>query len=114
MNLFFASPAFAAEQAQSPEWTFFIPLIAIIAVIYFLLIRPQNKRLRMHRDMIASLKRGDMVVTAGGLIGKLQRVQEDECLLEVAEGVRFRVLKGTISNLYEGASEAQKSDKKSG
>ena len=96
------TPALAAEHATAAQsFSFLIPMIAIFAVVYFLIIRPQNQRLKQHRDMVSALKRGDVVVTAGGVIGKVQRVQEEECLVEIADGVRIRVLKGTISDVRQ-------------
>lgn len=76
------------------------PLLLIVVVFYFLIIRPQQKRMKDHRDLIASLKRNDTVVTAGGIIGKVARViGDDELLVELAEGVRVRVVRGTVSEV---------------
>ncbi len=74
----------------------FAPLILIM---YFLIIRPQQKQARSHKDMIASLKRGDSVVTRGGIIGKITRVEETEITLEIAENVRIRLLKETVAHV---------------
>jgi preprotein translocase subunit YajC len=77
-----------------------LPFIAIFAIMYFLIIRPQQKRMKEHRDMVASLRRGDIVVTAGGLIGKVVKVSSDtELQVELAENVRVRVVKGTIAEV---------------
>ena len=71
----------------------FIPLILIFAIMYFLLIRPQQKKVKEHQNMVASLRRGDQVVTQGGLIGKVTKVKEEnEIEVEVADGVKVRVL----------------------
>lgn len=76
----------------------FAPLILIFAIMYFLLIRPQQKRAREHKAMIEALRRGDQVVTGGGLIGKVSKVHGDGNLdLEIAEGVRVKVVQNTIS-----------------
>ncbi len=75
------------------------PLVLIGVVFYFLLIRPQQKRLKDHRAMVDAVRRGDTVVTAGGLIGKVVKVADGEVHVEVAEGVRVRVVKGTISEV---------------
>lgn len=69
----------------------------MIAVMYFLLIRPQQKQLKEHRSLIAGLKKGDDVVTQGGLIGKIHAVTEREVQLEIANGVRVRVLKTSVT-----------------
>ena len=78
----------------------FIPLILIFAIMYFLLIRPQQKKVKEHQNMVASLRRGDQVVTQGGLIGKVTKVKEEnEIEAEVADGVKVRVLQNTIAQV---------------
>lgn len=77
-----------------------LPFVMILLIMYFLIIRPQQKRMKDHRDMIASIKRNDTVVTSGGIIGKVSRVVgDDELLVELAEGVRVRVVRGTITEV---------------
>lgn len=77
-----------------------LPLFLIVGVMYFLMIRPQQKRMKELREMIASVKRNDTVVTGGGLIGKVARlVGDDELLVELADGVRVRVVRGTITDV---------------
>jgi len=78
----------------------FLPLILIFVVFYFLLIRPQQKKLKDHKAMIEGLRRGDRIVTAGGIIGTVTRVGEnDEAIVEIAEGVRVRVLRSTVTTV---------------
>ncbi len=78
----------------------FIPLILIFAIMYFLLIRPQQKKVKDHQAMVAALRRGDQVVTQGGIIGKVSKVKEDQELeLEIAEGVKVRVVRNTIAQV---------------
>ena len=79
----------------------FIPLILIFAIFYFLMIRPQQKRAKEHKAMLGALRRGDQVVTAGGLMGKVTRVKEgeDEIEVELAENVKVRVVRGTIAQV---------------
>ena len=78
----------------------FIPLILIFAIMYFLLILPQQKKVKEHQNMVASLRRGDQVVTQGGLIGKVTKVKEEnEIEVEVADGVKVRVLQNTIAQV---------------
>ncbi|MFX0544675.1 preprotein translocase subunit YajC [Roseovarius sp. S1116L3] len=90
----------------------FIPLILIFAIMYFLLIRPQQKKLKNHRAMVEALRRGDQVVTQGGLIGKVSKVKDDdEIEVELAQGVKVRVVKSTIAQVVsktEPASDAPK------
>ena len=77
----------------------FIPLILIFAFMYFLMIRPQQKRLRAHRDMVGALKKGDHVVTQGGILGKVTTVRDDELEVEISQGVRIRVVRSTIAQV---------------
>lgn len=75
----------------------FVPLILIFAIMYFLLIRPQQKKVKEHRAMVAALRRGDMVITQGGIIGKVSKVKDDgELEVEIADNVRVRVMRATI------------------
>ncbi|MBJ6370680.1 preprotein translocase subunit YajC [Sedimentitalea arenosa] len=85
----------------------FLPLILIFAIMYFLLIRPQQKKLKEHQAMVAALRRGDQVVTQGGLIGKVVKVKDDnEVEVELAEGVKVRVVKSTIANVMSKTEPA--------
>ena len=78
----------------------FLPLVLIFVVFYFLLIRPQQKKAKDQRAMLDALRRGDRVVTAGGIIGTVARVVgPEEIVVEIAEGVRVRVVRSTISNV---------------
>ncbi|AGI71225.1 membrane protein [Octadecabacter arcticus 238] len=87
----------------------FIPLILIFAIMYFLLIRPQQKKLKQHQAMVASLRRGDQVVTAGGLIGKVSKIKDDaEVEVELAEGVKVRVVRSTIGQVLNKTEPAEK------
>ncbi|MGI3166389.1 preprotein translocase subunit YajC [Pseudooceanicola sp. 200-1SW] len=89
----------------------FLPLILIFAIMYFLLIRPQQKKMKEHRAMVEGVRRGDQVITQGGLIGKVSKVKEDgEVEVEIAEGVKVRVVKSTLANVVsktEPATEAK-------
>lgn len=99
----FITPAFAqaAQTSSAPNiFVQLLPFVLIFVVFYFLLIRPQQKRLKAHREMVANVRRGDVVVTAGGMIGKVSRVVDDnEIQVEIADGVRTRVVRGTISEV---------------
>ena len=75
----------------------FIPLILIFVIFYFFLIRPQQKRVREHKDMVKNLKRGDEVITSGGIIGKVDRVFEDDRIeLIIADNVKVQLIRNTI------------------
>ena len=86
----------------------FLPLILIFAIMYFLLIRPQQKKMKDHQAMVAALRRGDQVVTQGGLIGKVSKVKDDnEVEVELAEGVKVRVVKSTIASVLSKTEPAK-------
>ncbi|MDQ4087933.1 MAG: preprotein translocase subunit YajC [Pseudomonadota bacterium] len=101
----FASPAFAATTggaAPSGAASFMVqifPLILIFIIFYFLLIRPQQRRVKQHQEMVGAVKPRDVAVTNGGLIGKVTKVDETEVELEVAQGVRVRVVKSMLSDV---------------
>ncbi|SEQ65826.1 preprotein translocase subunit YajC [Thalassovita taeanensis] len=85
----------------------FLPLILIFAIMYFLLIRPQQKKLKEHQSMVTALRRGDQVITQGGLIGKVSKVKDDnEIEVELAEGVKVRVVKSTIAQVISKTEPA--------
>ena len=80
----------------------FIPLILIFVIFYFFLIRPQQKRIKDHKTMVAALKRGDEVVTSGGIVGKIEKVYEDDKIdLIISENVNVQVIKSTVQSLLK-------------
>ena len=94
------------------------PLVLIFIVFYFLLIRPQQSKMKQQREMLAGVKRGDRVVTGGGIIGLVTKVIGDnELQVELAEGVRVRIIKGTITDIItrgesvRGGKESDEDDK---
>lgn len=98
----FVTPAYAQAAGGAgagAAFAQFIPLILIFAIMYFLMIRPQQKRLRAHRDMVGALKKGDHVVTQGGVLGKVTSVRDDELEVEISQGVRIRVVRSTIAQV---------------
>ncbi|HUE47115.1 MAG TPA: preprotein translocase subunit YajC [Aestuariivirgaceae bacterium] len=98
----FVSQAFAqgAGGTGGDLFAMIVPLILIMAVFWFLLIRPQQKKAKEHQELVHSIRRGDVVTTAGGMIGKVARVIDDnEILLEVADNVRMRFQKQAIAEL---------------
>ena len=78
----------------------FIPLILIFVIFYFFLIRPQQKKIKDHKAMVASLKRGDEVITSGGIVGKIERVLDDDKVeLKISENVVIEVIRSTIQSI---------------
>ncbi|MEQ8804753.1 MAG: preprotein translocase subunit YajC [Rhodospirillales bacterium] len=85
----------------------FLPLILIFVIFYFLLIRPQHKKMKEHKLMLEAVRRGDKVVTGGGIMGTVTKVNEgDEVIVEIAEGVKIKVRKSTLAAV-ESKSEPQ-------
>lgn len=112
----FISPAYAqAAGGQGDIFATLMPLILIGLVFYFLLIRPQQKRIKEHRAMVSALRRGDKVVTAGGLFGTVTKIVSDtEAQVEIAENVRVRVLRSTISEVLQKTEPANRNEKDGG
>jgi preprotein translocase subunit YajC len=91
-----------AASGQGGQIMAFLPLILLFAVYYFLLIRPQQKRAKTHKQFIENLKKGDRVVTSGGMYGTITGVTDDSVTVEVAEKVRVKVLKSAIADYAKG------------
>lgn len=88
------------------EWTTLVPLVVVAVIFYFMLIRPQQARMKQHKLMVEAVKRGDTVVTSGGLIGKVIKVKDDgEVMVEIADDVQVRVLKNTLSEVRAKGAE---------
>ncbi|WP_372604964.1 preprotein translocase subunit YajC [Actibacterium sp.] len=104
----FATPAFAqAAGGAGGALTSFAPLLLIFGIMYFLMIRPQQKKVKEHKAMVEALRRGDQIVTAGGLIGKVSKVKDEtEVEVELAEGVKVRVVRSTITQVMSKTEPA--------
>ncbi|MBI1262502.1 MAG: preprotein translocase subunit YajC [Rhizobiales bacterium] len=76
-----------------------VPFIALFAIMYFLVLRPQQQRVKAHKALVDGVRRGDVVVTSGGIVGKVSKVEEAEVLVEIADGVKIRVIKATLSDV---------------
>ena len=97
---FFISNAYAQADAAAPGGLMsFLPLIVIFAVFYFLLIRPQMKRAKEHRQLVSQLSKGDEVITNGGLLGKITDVSETFVTLELADGVQIKLQRQAVANV---------------
>jgi preprotein translocase subunit YajC len=96
---FLISPAYAQAAQTQNSLGMFLPLIAIFVIFYFLIIRPQNKKQKEHREMVAALAAGDEVVTAGGVLGKVTAVGEQFLDVEVANNVTIKVQRHTVSTV---------------
>ncbi len=96
----FITPAYAQSAAGSGEFLLqILPFLLIVVIMYFLIIRPQQRRLKDHKEMVAALRRGDTVVTGGGLIGKVTKADENELQVELAPGMKVKVIRSTITEV---------------
>ncbi|WP_029057143.1 preprotein translocase subunit YajC [Stappia stellulata] len=85
-----------------------LPFILIFVIMYFLIIRPQRQRMKQHQEMVANLRRGDTIVTAGGMIGKIAKVVDDaEVQVELAEGLKVRVVRSMITEVRSKSEPAK-------
>ncbi len=104
------TPAYAQSAAGGGDvfTSLVIPMLLIFGIMYFLLIRPQQKKLKEHQSMIEALRRGDQVVTQGGIVGKVTKVRDDaEIEIEIAQGVNVRVVKHTIATVRSKTEPAE-------
>lgn len=99
----FVTPAYAQAGAAPSSMDFissFVPIILLIAIFWFLIFRPQQKRMKAHQAMLNAVKRGDTVITSGGIVGKVTKVTENEDLeVEVAQGVKVKVVRSMIADV---------------
>ena len=102
------TPAYAQAAGGGAAGGLLIPMILVFAIMYFLMIRPQQKKIKEHQAMVAALRRGDQVVTQGGLIGKVVKVKEDnEIEIELADGIKVRVVQSTIATILNKTEPAK-------
>lgn len=121
-TLFLAAEAHAqaAPGQTAPAWVQMVPLVAMVAIFYFLILRPQQKREKLRQSFISALKRGDEVVTSTGMFGRVEGLTDQFVTLEISDGVRVKMLRSAISSSVQavtqaaGASDASKSGAKGG
>jgi len=94
---FFIASAYAQDAAPQGGLLSFLPLIVIFIVFYFLLIRPQTKRAKEHRELVSALAKGDEVLTSGGILGKVVKVSDDYVTIEVAANVELNMQKSAVA-----------------
>ena len=112
----FISPAYAqAAGGLGGGIEAFLPLVLIFVVFYFLLIRPQQKKAKLHREMLGAIRRGDKIVTNGGIIGSVTKViDENELMVEIADGIRVRVQRGMVASVRSKTEPIKEAPKASG
>lgn len=99
-SAFAQSAPFGLGGDSSGMLTSLLPLILIVVIMYFLVLRPQQQRVKQHREMVKALRRGDSVVTNGGLVGKVTKVVDDDQIeVEIADGVRVRQMRSMVSEV---------------
>ena len=98
--------AAAASAEAPPAWIQWLPIIGMILIFWFLIIRPQMKRQKEHQQKIEGLKKGDQVVTAGGLVGKVAKVDDTYAEIDIAQGVRVKAVKSTIGDIIPPGGSA--------
>ena len=96
-----------AGQQAGGGFTALIPLVLMFAIFYFLLIRPQQKKAKEHREMLQNLKTGDRVITAGGIHGRITGMDEMTVTVEIADRVRVKVTRGSVSGMVPGVGASQ-------
>jgi len=99
MNFFISDALAAAPEASANPVASLLPLVFIFVVFYFLLIRPQSKKAKEHKQMVGALAKGDEIVTNGGLLGKLSKVGDNFVEVELAEGVTVKLQRNAIANV---------------
>ena len=97
----FISPAFAQSPGGGSDFMIqLVPILLMFVIFYFLLLRPQQQRVKQHKETIDNIRRGDTVITSGGIVGKVTKVRDDgEVEVEIADNTRVRVIKDTISHV---------------
>jgi preprotein translocase subunit YajC len=116
----FATPAFAqtaTPAAGGDSMSMLIqlaPILGIFVLMYFLMIRPQQRRMKQHQEMVSQLKRGDVVVLSSGVIGKVTKVDDAEVALDIATGVNVKVVRQMISEVRTRSEPAPANDSKAG
>ncbi|MDQ6983178.1 MAG: preprotein translocase subunit YajC [Ghiorsea sp.] len=106
-----ANVAFA-EGGDGGGFASLIPLILIMVIFWVLLIRPQQKRMKQHAEIIKSLKKGDKVITGGGIYGRITSVKDDVVMIEIAEGIIIKAKQDTVGGLQESPKPQEKKEKK--
>ena len=109
----FISPAYAQQAAPGGgglDFTFLLVMVAIFGIMYFFTIRPQQKRMQEHQQMLASIRRGDEIVTGGGVLGKVIKANDDDLTVEIAPDVRVKVLRAMVSQVRTKTQPVQEQD----
>lgn len=104
-DLAYAMGQGGGDAAQGGGFAAFVPIILMFVIFYFLLIRPQQKKAKAHQEMINNLKKGDRVITSGGIHGTITSLDENTATVEIADKVKVKVTRGSIAGLTQSAQE---------
>jgi len=102
--------AAGASAEAPPTWLQFMPLVAMGLIFWFLILRPQMRQQKQHKEKIAAVKKGDQVLTGGGILGKVTKVDEHYADVEIAQGTKVKILKSTISDIVDKPAAAPAND----
>lgn len=102
--------AAATPAGAPPAWMQYLPFVAMAVIFWFLILRPQMKQQKEHRNKLSALKKGDEVLTGGGIIGKVLKVDENYAEIEIAQGVKVKTLKSTITDVIPPAGSQPAND----
>lgn len=105
--------AAAAPAAQPSPFEMFVPFIFIFVIFYFLIIRPQSKKAKEQQKFISELKRGDEVITASGILGRVDGLSDQFATVEIADGVKIKILRNQIASSQKAMAATSKEEKKS-
>lgn len=100
----------AAPAGDPPVWLNFLPIVGMVGIVYFMMIRPQMRQQKEQRDKLGGLKKGDTVVTAGGLIGKIIKLDDKVVDLELGPNIKVRAVRGTIADVLPAGTNAPAND----
>jgi preprotein translocase subunit YajC len=111
----FISPAYAQASPLGGEGlSFLVPMVLVFVIMYFLILRPQQKRVKQHAEMVKNVRKGDSVITSGGLVGKVTKVVDDDQIeIELAEGVRVRQMRQMVTDVRAKGEPVKDDDGKS-
>ena len=112
VNIAYAMGQGGAAEGGAAGFASFIPLILMFVIFYFLLIRPQQKRSKEHRNMISNLKKGDRIVTSGGLHGRITGLDDTTLTVEIADKVRVKISRGNVAAIVQSAPPSPAETKK--
>jgi len=110
MMLTFLSAAAPAATQEPPQWLSFLPLVGMAFIFWFLILRPQMRQQKAHKEKIAAMKKGDVVVTAGGLVGKVIKLDDHYAELELGPNVRVKAVRSTIGDIVPPGGTAPAND----